>query len=195
MINRFARRRVLAAWAVVALCGLAIADPAAARVWRVAPDDSRIEFLYTADGKSEVGRFETFRARGDFDPKRLRTASLTLVVDIDSINLDDVFRTSLAKSEAWFDVKSHPRAEFRLSRLKRIDGAAHRAEGVLTIKGVTREIAVEMTLEFDAETARAVGEIAFDRLEFGVGDRAADLFVEIGTDVRVRFDLAARPAG
>lgn len=196
MTHRWTRRSagaaLLGALALTVTPNAALAR--AGRLWRVDPNASRIAFLYTADGAEEEGRFERFRASGFFAPERLETTELTLAIETASIDLDDGFRTGLATSEAWFDVEHHPTAEFRLTRLSRVEGARCRAEGMLAIKGIERPLAVDLDLSFDRSEARAVGEVAFNRLDFTVGDNAASFFIDIGEMVSVRFDLVAHPA-
>lgn len=172
----------------------AAAQSSRGKLWRVDPDASRIAFLYTADGVAEEGRFERFRASGFFTPQRIDKTELTLSIETASIDLSDSLRTGLATSETWFDVERFPKAEFRLTELRRINGARHKAEGLLTIKGIERQIAIEMDLTFSNDEAHASGEVEFNRMDFNVGDNSASFFVDIADPVSVRFELVAHPA-
>lgn len=169
--------------------------PAAAQsgaAWRVLPAESRITFAYRVDGAPGDGRFERFSASGVFDPQRLRRTQLTLEIDMDSVDFGSAVITGIAKGPTWFDVERHRRARFELEALTPRGGDAFDAIGALTIRGVTQTLTVPLTLTVLGDAATASGRVSFDRRDFGVGDAAAGLFVEIDPVIEVSFTLSAR---
>lgn len=202
----FAPRAARRAAPIVALLGLiAAASPAAAFNWRIAPDESEIRFAYIEDGEPAEGRFTKFGGVAEFDPLRPGVARLNLEIKIDSIDLSDDFRSDFVQSETWFDEERFPKAVFTLKKLIPENPAAahpvsaggrqeirYRAEGELTIKGQTRPASTPFTLVLENGVAHASGALRFNRFDFNVGDRVGGLFVDIGDQIAVEFDLVAR---
>ncbi|MEL6979678.1 MAG: YceI family protein [Pseudomonadota bacterium] len=175
--------------------------PAAALNWRIDPAESAIAFRYTEDGAPEVGAFAAFKGVAEFDAARPHRARLDLIIEVDSIELKDAFRSGFVQSETWFDSAAHPRALFRLERIALAPSAPPAAadeprpydvEGVLTIKGVSLPIATQIDLTLQDRVARAVGEVRFDRRAFSIGDAFGALFVDIGAEIIVAFDIVAK---
>lgn len=206
MIASLSRNRfLLAGLAAFGLAAAAAPAPAVAFNWRISPENSEIRFSYTEDGDPAVGRFTQFSGVAEFDPRRPGVARLDLKIEIDSIALSDGFRSDFVQTETWFNEERFPTASFRLTRLipeEPVDAAPleagarrvlrYRAEGELTIKGETRPTATPFTLVLENGGARATGALRFNRFDFHVGDKIGGLFVEIGEDVAVEFDLAAQ---
>ncbi len=179
-------------WLPSALAAAAIlcaAAPAAAEIWRIDPDESVIRFEYLEDGEAKSGVFERFSGRGVFDRDRPDRATLILEIRTDSVELEDGFRTSFVQGDVWFDTERHPEARYELRRLEPQSGDVYLATGVLTIKGISREFRIPLNIEIEQGRARAVGRLAFNRFDFEVGDNG--LFVDIGDDIAVEFDLVA----
>ena len=61
------------------------------------------------------------------------------------------------------------------------------------MRGRTNRVGGELTVSVDQDRARATGAARFDRTEFGVGVGFSTLFVEIGPEIEVAFDLTATP--
>lgn len=159
--------------------------------WVIVPEKSRIDVTYREDGESKPGRFAAFKGEGRLDPDAPERASLSLEIEVDSIELADRFRSEFVQSEAWFDERAHPTASFELTRLRPIDGDRFAAEGALTIKGHTETIETEVTLTIDGDTAVADGAVSFDRLTFRLGDTTGSFLIDIGRRIDVAFHLEA----
>lgn len=175
-------------WAGASL--LLLSAEAHAEFWRVAPGESAILFKYSENDEPKIGRFERFEGVGNFESRAPEEASLELTIEIDSIVLEDDFRTGFVKGAVWFDVESHPTATYVLERLEPTGSGGFQAYGALTIKGRTRAVSAPLTLEIGEGSARAVGRLEFDRFDFRVGDNGGFL-VDIGEQVAVEFDLVA----
>ena len=182
--------------ALMAWSAFAIYTPAGAeaRNWIIDETGSDLGVQYLVDDKVENGLFEAFSGTATFDPTALEDADLTFDVVTESIDVGDPFGTTFVKSIDWFDVEDHPKATYVLDRLELIEGNKYRAFGMLTLRGKTNPVEGEMTVTITDTEARAVGQTTFDRTEFNVGIGFSALFVEIGPEVKVLFDLTARPA-
>lgn len=181
----------IALWGAALSCAPAFAE---ARNWVIDQNGSTLGVQYVVDDKAEDGSFEEFSGTATFDPDALEDADLTFDVVTESIDVGDPFGTTFVKSVDWFDVEAYPKATYVLDRLELIEGDKYRAFGMLTLRGATHPVEGEMTVTITETEARATGETTFDRTEFKVGIGFSALFVEIGPEVKVLFDLTARPA-
>ena len=181
---------------IVSFCALmlgALAQPveAAPSNWRIDPNASSIVITFDIDGKPRQGGFETFRGEARFDPAKLEDAVLRFEIDTASIDLDEPFATDFVKSIDWLFVEEHPVAIYELQRLERVDGDRFKAFGQLTMRGKTHPVTGHLTLRLDENDGAAVGEAGFNRKDFNVGVGFSTLFVEIGPQIGVSFNLKA----
>ncbi len=189
-----------AAWrqAVIGALAAALAlfpGLAVAMEWALVPERSRIGFEYLRNGAPATGNFARFRGEGVFRSASPEAATLELRIESASIDLQDNLASAFATSAEWFDSTSHPIVTYRLIALKPLGGERFLANGDLTIRGRTRPIQTEIILTVDGAEARAEGVLELDRRDFGLGVGPSALFVEIGREVAVRFDLTAIPPG
>ncbi len=182
------RGLLCAALMAMASVSSAIAEAA---VWRIEPDASTIKITFDVDNAPREGTFETFRGEALFDPAALEKAELRFEIETASIDLDEPFATDFVKSIDWLFVEEHPTAVYVLQRLERIEGDRFRAIGLMTLRGRTHPVTGELTLAFGADDASAAGQAGFDRKDFNVGVGFSTLFVEIGPEIGVSFDLKA----
>lgn len=182
-------RALLTALAVLA------AEPSIAREWKVDSAASTIRFVYAVDDGAAEGAFEQLEGEGMFDPDRPEDTTLELRILTRSLDLGNPMETGFALSAEWFDAGNFPVARYRLARLTPMPDGRWEALGDLTIKGRKQVLRTPIALDIDDDRARARGEVVFDRTDFGVGVGVSALFVTIGAEVSVAFDLVARPAG
>lgn len=192
-----ARSRQALIGALAALLGMALGiAPATAEAtnWTVAPDQSRILFDYERNDQQAEGRFARFTGSGVFDRAAPGEATLELRIDSASINLDDNVASAFATSAEWFDSVNHPQVIYRLITLTPEGGDSYHAVGELTIRGRTRPIETTIRLDIGADDAQASGSLRMNRKDFLLGVGPSALFVKIGAEVAVRFELTAHPA-
>jgi polyisoprenoid-binding protein YceI len=167
---------------------------AVATKWTVAPDQSRILFDYERNHQQAEGSFTVFTGSGVFDHDAPGDATLEFKIESASIDLKDSLASAFATSAEWFDSVNHPLVIYRLTQLTPEGGDRYHAVGELTIRGRTRPIEATITLDIGADDAHASGSLELDRTDFLLGVGPAALFVRIGAQVAVRFELTAHPA-
>ena len=89
------------------------------------------------------GRFEDFSGSVYFDPDDITRTSATVVIKTESIDTDLAWRDKDLRSANWFDAKNHPVIIFRTTRVEQTGGQTF-FYGDLTMRGVTREVALKM---------------------------------------------------
>ncbi|MEM1343494.1 MAG: YceI family protein [Pseudomonadota bacterium] len=189
-----ARALVLVLAGLLGLAGPAHATDALPQ-WTVVPEASQIRFEYLIDGKTREGVFERFSGQGRFDAAAPDAAQLELAIESRSIDLGNLLVSAYATSAEWFDSKNHPVVAYRLLALEPLGGARFEAVGEITLLGRTERLVSPMRLVTGTEGARAQGTLSLDRTAFGLGVGLSDILVEIGAEVSVHFDLAARRGG
>ncbi len=89
------------------------------------------------------GRFNEFDGTLFYEPDNLASLSVTLFIDIRTINTGNETRDEDLKREGtWFDVANYPYAKFQSTSVKEYDDGTFDLMGELTIKGITKEITV-----------------------------------------------------
>lgn len=171
---------------------LAAAPDALAGLWRVDPAASSMAIVYRVDDQERRGAFGEFAGEARFEAGALEQATMTLDVVTGSVDVGEPFGTEFVKSIDWLFVEQHPAARYELLRLTPIEGDRYIAEGRLTLRGATNPVSGEVTVRVTETEAAAVGEARFDRAAFGVGVGFSTLFVEIGSEIVVAFDIVAR---
>jgi polyisoprenoid-binding protein YceI len=166
--------------------------------WVVAAEKSQILFEYLRNGAPAQGRFITFSGEGRFDQAEPEAATLELRIESSSIDLGDPLESAFATSVEWFDAAHHPRVVYRLLALSPEGEGRYLAEGELTIRGRSQRLITPLTLEISSEdgeeTARAKGRLRIDRKDYLLGIGLLTLFVDIGREVSVNFELTAHPS-
>lgn len=178
----------------LACCALACyASAAAAGAWRGDPGSGSLQFAAVQAGATFPGAFRRFGVEFDFDPAQPAAGRLDVTVETASVDTADAERDEILRGRDFFWAERHPQATFHATRFER-DGAGWRASGELTVRGVTRPVAVRFELAADGDRLLMTGTSQLRRLEFGVGQGEWASTEWVGDAVGVRFDLRLRPA-
>lgn len=143
-----------------------------------------------------LGRFESFDATLDFDPEDIENASLEVIVDMASLNVNlPEFEEELI-GDNWLDAANYPQAVYRTtSFVEAIDESTFVYAGELTFHGVTAPVNIEVDFHGGGRnfltrsyTVGFSGSANFLRSDFGV-DRFTSFGVgdEIEIEVHVEF--------
>ena len=163
---------------------LALAAPAGAQ-----PATGSLTFEAVQAGARFTGRFTSFVADVDFDPARPGACRFDVTVDTRSAVTGESQRDELLAGEDFFWPERHPLARYR-GQGCRPDGDGFVVDGSLTLRGVTRPVALLFSYSRPPGEARLAGEATLARLEFGVGQGEWADTRWIGGEVVVRFDLS-----
>jgi polyisoprenoid-binding protein YceI len=177
---------------VVAVALLGTGSPCAADPVRfqVQPDASELTFKATSRLQNASGRFRRFSGGVTVDPANLATAQVTLAVEAASIDTGNTRRDNHLRTQDFFDVDRYPSISFQSLR---VEGAGPRFTlvGRLTMRGVTREITVPVSVEISGDTLTASGDFSVNRQDYGLD--YTSFFNPIGDTVRIAFVFRARP--
>ena len=113
--------------------------------WQIDSSHSHINFTARHMMISKVrGSFENFTGSVNFDEETPTNTTVNVEVDLTSINTRDEQRDGHLKSPDFFDVENYPTMKFVSTRVEQIDENNGRLIGNLTIKGVTKEVALDV---------------------------------------------------
>ena len=143
-MRRFPMLRVMAA-AVVLLSAAASNARAQAVEYQIDPVHSSAHFSVRHLMISNVrGEFAKVTGTVIYDPKNLKASSVEATIDATSINTHEPKRDDHLKSPDFFDVAKFPTLTFKSKRVEKAGKGKLRVRGDLTIRGVTREVVLEV---------------------------------------------------
>jgi polyisoprenoid-binding protein YceI len=168
---------------------------AGARDWQVDPGTSTLGFRAEAQGESFDARFGRFEARIRFDPAVPEAGRFEVEIALDSVDSRNSERDDLLAEAGFFDSRRSPRARWQAERIERLPDGRFRADGELTLRGVTRPVPLTFAWQPHADGATLAGGARIDRLAFGVGDGEWADPELIGREVEVVTTLDLRAPG
>jgi polyisoprenoid-binding protein YceI len=175
--------------AFLALAAASLIPLAAQAQQAIVPAQSEITFTSRQMGVPVDGKFRTFSARVAFDPAKLATSSIAFTVDTGSADISREANAELPKA-TWFNVAQFPKATFQSSAIKRIDATRYEVAGKLSIKGVSSDVLVPVTLAHSGATTTATGAFPIKRLTFRIGDKEWADTSMVADEVQVTFKIA-----
>ncbi len=166
--------------------------PATAPAWTVDPERSTLGFRGRQSGRQFDGRFTRFSADIRFDPERPESGRALVVIDMASAVTGDTQKDQALPTEAWFDVARFPQARFEADSFRATGPGQFEAQGRLTLRGVSRDLALPFAFRESDGVARVTAEVQLLRTVFGIGQGqwASDGIVAFEVDVVI--DLIAR---
>lgn len=155
---------------VVLLIAAVMAVPAVAgkRCYSAAADDGNLEFSGVVEGDSFRGHFGEFSVRVCMRDKDLSDARIEVSVATGSADVGNREGNEALRGEELFAVERYPEAVWKSCRIM-ADGDGYRAEGELTLRGITAAQPVRMRLETGDDGLRLVGGAEIMRLDWNVG--------------------------
>ncbi len=112
--------------------------------WNLDSAHSSVEFAVKHMVISSTkGRFTDFEVDASVDEQNVANSTATVRIAAASVETRDEKRDGHLRSADFFDAENHPYITFKSKRLEPKGGDDYRLIGDLTIRGVTKEIALE----------------------------------------------------
>lgn len=157
-------------------------------------EKSEIRFISKQMGANVEGRFRRWKANIVFVPKDLGRSKADFDIELGSIDLASDESETEIKRPLWFDVKKFPVAHFASSAIKGLGGDKYEVVGKLTLKGITHDAVVPITLRKDATgNSVAEGSFTFKRLDYKLGEGLWADPDTVAHDVVVRVRMVLPP--
>ena len=172
----------------VALAAAVLSPLAAQAQQALVPAQSEIQFVSKQMGVPVEGKFKAFSAQVALDPAKLATSKISFTVDTGSADISREANAELPKS-VWFNVAQFPKATFQSSGIKRVSATQFEVAGKLSIKGVSSDVVVPVTLAQSVANTTATGEFPIKRLSFRIGEQEWADTSMVADAVQVKFKL------
>lgn len=179
---------------LVALMALSFALPAqAAPEWVVDAARSTLRFTAQMGDEEFTGHFKKFDSAIRFSPDDLGQSRISATIAIASAATGAPDRDAALPESTWFDSTKFPTAQFVTKTIRATGPDAYLAEATLTLKGISKDVALPFTLTKDGDQTHASGSLTIQRNDFGVGqgEFASDAWVKF--PVTITVDIWARP--
>lgn len=157
-------------------------------------DASEITFKYRQMNVVMDGRFTDLKADNfQFDPTQPESAQITLEIPLISIDAGYPDANDELKKSEWLNLAQHPFARFEAHRIEALEENEYEVTGILSIKGVSKEISTPVKFTQEADRARFNGKLSFNRSDFAIGTGAwADTSI-VADDIQIQFEIIASP--
>ena len=148
-----------------------------------------LAFSFMQAGAENHGSFRQFATELSYDEKNPAAGSLKVTVQTASLETQDKDRNDTLAGPDLFDVKKFPTAQYTAgSFAKRADGGLE-AVGKLTLRGVTKDLRVPLTIRSTAAGLELSGEVTIKRLAWGVGQGDWNSTEWVGDDVKLQYKV------
>lgn len=169
----------------VVLSGSALAQ----RITAIDPTKSEIRYVSKQMNVPAEGRFRKFSAQIDFDPAKPAASKAQVDVELGSIDTGSAEADEEVKSKGWFNISVFPKATFSSSSVKAIGPNRYEVAGKLTIKGISQELKVPITLKQEGPNSVFEGTFTLMRLQFKIGEGPWSDEDTVANAVQVRVRL------
>jgi cytochrome b561/polyisoprenoid-binding protein YceI len=179
----------------------ATAGKSSAMPWAIDTEASFIKFTATQYGQPFEGQFKRFGAQINFDPDNHENSSVNVNIGLGTegdIATGSTDRDAQITGAEWFNTAQYPAASFVAESFKKNENGQYVAQGILTIRGVSKNIDLPFTLDIHEKdgkkTADMRGTLTLNRLDFGLGQGQWAKTDVIGDDVSIEIYVKASAA-
>ncbi len=151
---------------------------------------SSLAFTFKQLDAMSTGQFKTFATTLVYDEKNPAAGSLSVNVTIGSLDTQDGERDEALKSPDLFDAARIPAATYVASSLARNASGGLEAVGKLTLRGVSKDLRLPLTLKPTAAGLELSGQTAIKRLDYGVGQGEWKSTESVGDEVKIQYKVA-----
>ena len=182
--------RPAASWLLSLL--LLAGNAASAADWTALPGSS-LGFSASFQGERFEGRFVKFNPQIRFDPARLGASRFDVGIDLGSADTRNQERDDMLRSAEFFSARQQPQARFVAGKFRALGGNRFVADGVLTLKGISKPVSLRFTWAAGAKPV-LTGEASLRRLDFAVGTGDWTDTELLPNEVKVSTRLLLAPA-
>jgi polyisoprenoid-binding protein YceI len=188
---------------LAALTVVAVPPPlarAATETYTIDPEHTSIGFRVSHLVFSKVsGRFNKFEGTIVMDPANPDTDSVRVTIEAASIDTNEAARDKHLRSDAFFDVETHPKITFQSTRVRQGGDKKLTIDGNLTIRGTTKPVTLDVEMlgvgpdGYGGHRAGFEGRARIIRQDFGVSwnDVVEGGGLMVGNEVEIILGIEA----
>jgi polyisoprenoid-binding protein YceI len=143
--------------------------------WDIDTAHSSIEFTAKHMMVTNVkGRFTRFSGDAHLDETNPANSRVDVTIDLASLTTGTEGRDNHLRSADFFDVENHPTATFNSTKVEKVGEDRLRVTGDLTIRGVTKPVTLDATVEGKVKDMQGkdrygfTATTSFSRKDFGL---------------------------
>jgi polyisoprenoid-binding protein YceI len=125
--------------------------------WQIKEDGCIIKF----DTKKASGTIGGLKGKIQFDKSNLTKSSFDVTVDVNTLNTGNNLKNQHAKAKDFLNVEQYPTIRFVSDKIDKIENG-YQVLGKLTIKEVSKEVAIPFTFKEEKENTEACFEGKFE---------------------------------
>lgn len=178
---------------------------AEAMPWNVDSSHTEVSFSVRHFFTPVTGSFTSYDVDLSYDPAAPENSRVRVEIDVTSIDTGNEARDTHLRSPDFFDTERFPRATFESTSVRQEGADKLVALGNLTLKGITREIELQITVlgiqDLPSEVSQMLGGITqvagfqastrIDRRDFQVGVSSWAQTTIIGGEVEMKIAVEA----
>ncbi len=165
---------------------LVVGGAATAAPYSIDPKRGEVRFSYSMTLSSGIGHFTSLTGKADVDDASLANAKVDTLIDTRTLRAANSLAQGQLRGADFFDVARYPKMTFKSRSVRPKTATTGEMTGDLTIKGVTRPINLNVTLQLPAVDGsrqfRATTRI--DRNDFNMTAYAFLVGAEVDIEIR-----------
>jgi len=154
--------------------------------WKVKSKEAKVNFSVEGPFGTVHGSFSGLKATLDFDDKHPEKGSLSASVEVNTINTGIGLRNHDLKKEKYFNAEKYPQISFKSKSIEKT-AKGFKAEGTLTLKDVSKPVAIPFTFTANGSEGVFKGDFEINREDYNIGSKGGS----IGSKVNIHLEVPA----
>jgi polyisoprenoid-binding protein YceI len=168
-------------------------NPAGPPTFDVTPVHSFIKFSVKAS-VSIVGKFDKWDAKLTFQSPDIKTGSLEITIQADSVDTGSGMKNGKLKGKDFFDAENNPTIVFKSTKFVQTSLNTIEVDGDFLIRGVSNPEKLTLIVSHkEGHLGEIEGKMIFDRKNYGMNKGIP--FIKIANHVEVNFNVKVRHTG
>jgi polyisoprenoid-binding protein YceI len=156
--------------------------------WNVDQSNAKVNFSIKGPFGTVHGDFTGLKATIDFDEKNPAAGSIAASIDPKTVSTGIGLRNKHLRSEdQFFNTDKYPEIAYHSKKIEKT-AAGYKAVGELTMKGVTKPVAIPFTFTRTEGGGLFKGEFTIKRADFNLGKPGGS----IGDDVTIGLEVPVK---
>jgi polyisoprenoid-binding protein YceI len=170
---------------------------AVAQEWELDPVHTNFYFEIKHTYAAVRGQFTDFTGDVYFDPDNIAKSKFDFMINVNSVDTKVAKRDTHLRTPDFFDAGKYPLITFKSSKVSHTGDNKYIVDGILTIKDVSKNLALEFFYHGQKENPIKSGQIVagfdtrltLDRFDYNVGDGKFYKMGIVDKDVNILFVL------
>jgi polyisoprenoid-binding protein YceI len=139
------------------------------------------------------GSFSKFNVKLDYDKANPANSKVSAEIEVDSVDTNNAKRDAHLKNKDFFETSKHPKLTFTSKKVTVISKEKLQVEGDLTMRGVTKSVTLDVTINGIGKDFKGKERIGFSastkvnrhdfKISYGKG--------VVGADVEIALEISA----